>query len=62
MTEKKQHGQGHVEFRAPAVKLTADLPGDDEMRRHLDETMQNDGYPGTCAVIRSETEEEKDSP
>ncbi|WP_426454464.1 hypothetical protein ACP26L_17605 [Paenibacillus sp. S-38] len=43
--------KGHVEFHAPVVKLTADLPGDEEMREHLEETIANDGYPGSCAVI-----------
>jgi hypothetical protein len=46
--------KGHVEFRQPLAKMVADLPGDDEMREHLDEMMQNDGFPGSCAVINPE--------
>lgn len=49
MTDKKP--KGHVEFRQPAAKLVADMPGDDAMRESLEETMQNDGYPGSCSVI-----------
>jgi hypothetical protein len=43
--------KGHVEFRQPPAKMVADLPGDDEMREHLDDMTQNDGSPGSCAVI-----------
>lgn len=49
MTDRKP--KGHVEFHQPAVKLVADIPGDEEMREHLDEMMQTDGYPGSCTVI-----------
>lgn len=42
---------GHVEFHQPPVKLVADLPSDDEMREHLDEMKENDGYQGSCVVI-----------
>lgn len=40
--------RGHVEFHPPAVKLTAELPGDENMRKHLDELKANDGYQGSC--------------
>ncbi|EPD92728.1 MULTISPECIES: hypothetical protein [unclassified Paenibacillus] len=46
-----KHPKGRVEFRQPPVKLTADLPGDPEMREHLDEMRANDGYPGSCGII-----------
>lgn len=43
--------KGHVEFHQPLVKLVADLPTDDEMREHLDELKENDGYQGSCITI-----------
>ncbi|MFC0213137.1 hypothetical protein ACFFK0_11845 [Paenibacillus chartarius] len=49
MTERKP--KGLVEFRQPPAKLVADIPGDEEMREHLEETMHGDGYPGACGVI-----------
>ncbi|MCZ8521827.1 MULTISPECIES: hypothetical protein [Paenibacillus] len=58
------HPKGHVEFHPPAVRLAADLPGDEDMREHLEETMASDGYPGSCAVIGTQglaqTEQESD--
>jgi hypothetical protein len=45
--------KGHVEFKQPAVKLVADLPGDEEMREHLDEQIAKDGYPGSCGIRSS---------
>lgn len=56
MTESKP--KGFVQFREPAAKLTADLPGDEEMREHLEETMQNDGYPGGCAVVSTDRQDD----
>jgi hypothetical protein len=55
MTEHKN--KGHVEFRQPAVQLAADLPGDEEMREHLDEMKQNDGYPGDCLIGQTQAEQ-----
>jgi hypothetical protein len=55
MTEKKT--KGHVEFRQPRVKLVADIPGDAVMREHLDEMIQNDGYPGSCSVIDTKSKD-----
>jgi hypothetical protein len=49
--------KGHVEFRQPLVKLVADIPGDDILREHLDEMIQNDGYPGSCSVINTEKQD-----
>ncbi|WP_197035473.1 hypothetical protein [Paenibacillus sp. UNC451MF] len=43
--------KGHVEFRQPPAKLVADMAGDEEMREHLEEMMQNDGHPGSCSVV-----------
>ncbi|MDF2958404.1 MAG: hypothetical protein K0S39_139 [Paenibacillus sp.] len=54
-----QKPKGHVEFRQPEGKLVADLPGDEEMREHLDEMQQNDGFPGSCGVIGTQQEENK---
>ncbi|WP_282937810.1 hypothetical protein [Paenibacillus sp. RC67] len=48
--------KGHVEFRQPPAKLVADRAGDEEMREHLDEMIQNDGYPGSCSVIDTQQE------
>lgn len=42
--------RGHVEFSPPVVKLTADLPGDEPMREHLDELKMNDGFQGSCST------------
>jgi hypothetical protein len=58
MTRKEP--KGHVEFRQPPAQLTADLPGDPEMREHLDEMRANDGYPGSCGIGNTESEQ-KDS-
>lgn len=55
--ENKGKGKGHVEFRQSAVKLVADLPGDEEMREHLDEQIAKDGYPGSCGIGSSPTTE-----
>jgi hypothetical protein len=49
--------KGHVEFRQPLVKLVADIPGDDILREHLDEMIQNDGYPGSCSVINTQKQD-----
>ncbi|MED4604464.1 hypothetical protein P9314_27935 [Paenibacillus validus] len=57
MTDRKP--KGHVEFNQSPAKLAADLPGDGEMREHLEETMQNDGYPGSCAVINTGQQQEQ---
>ncbi|MFS0839119.1 hypothetical protein [Paenibacillus sp. 1P03SA] len=51
-----KHPKGRVEFRQPPVKLTADLPGDPEMREHLDEMRENDGYPGSCGILSTPEE------
>ncbi len=51
--------KGHVEFRQSPVKLVADLPGDEAMREHLDETMQNDGYKGSCSIIDTKSEDQE---
>ncbi len=32
------------------VKLVAELPGDEEMREHLEKMKRNDGYPGSCGT------------
>ncbi|MCK8490155.1 hypothetical protein M0651_23615 [Paenibacillus sp. MBLB2552] len=42
--------RGHVEFHPPAVKLTADLPGDEQMREHLNELKMNEGFQGSCST------------
>lgn len=55
MTEHKN--KGHVEFRQPAVKLVADLPGDEDMREHLDEMKRNDGNPGDCPTVPTQAEQ-----
>jgi hypothetical protein len=57
MTEDKP--KGHVEFRQPPVKLIADIPGDDVMREHLDEMIQNDGFPGSCSPINTKNKDQK---
>lgn len=57
MTERKL--KGHVEFSQTQAKLVADLPGDDEMREHLDETKENDGFSGSCPVINTEQQENR---
>ncbi|MCM3785134.1 hypothetical protein M3231_19350 [Neobacillus mesonae] len=43
--------RGHVEFHPPAVKMVADLPGDEEMRSHLEEMKLHDGFQGSCIQI-----------
>ncbi|MDO7906773.1 hypothetical protein Q5741_10090 [Paenibacillus sp. JX-17] len=47
----KTDKRGQVEFHPPMVKLTADLPGDENMRQHLDEMKANDGYKGACVTL-----------
>jgi hypothetical protein len=54
---KVRKPKGHVEFKQPPVKLAADMPGDDEMREHLDEMIQNDGYQGSCTVMASQEQQ-----
>ncbi|WP_248924680.1 hypothetical protein [Paenibacillus hamazuiensis] len=49
MTEGTKKGQ--VKFKQPPVKLVADMPEDEEMRGHLEEMRQNDGFPGSCGII-----------
>lgn len=49
MTER--HPKGHVEFRQPPAKLVASAPGDEEMQEHLEEMMEEDGYPGSCTIV-----------
>ncbi|MFD0696783.1 hypothetical protein ACFQZT_22210 [Paenibacillus sp. GCM10027628] len=51
MTDSKP--KGHVEFHQPAVKLAADILGDAIMREHLEEMIENDGYPGSCSIINT---------
>jgi hypothetical protein len=34
----------------PRVKIVAELPQDDEIQKNLEETIQNDGFPGSCGV------------
>lgn len=51
--------KGHVEFRQPQAKLVADMPGDEEMREHLDEMKESDGFPGSCSVINTQQRENK---
>jgi hypothetical protein len=49
----KEHTEpGHVEFKSSPVKLVADMPEDAEMREHLEETKANDGYEGSCGIIK----------
>jgi hypothetical protein len=55
MTEGKK--RGHVEFNQTPVKLVADIPGDEEMREHLDEMKANDGYEGSCGMNSNEEKE-----
>ncbi|WP_175532530.1 hypothetical protein [Paenibacillus sp. yr247] len=57
MTNNKP--KGHVEFRQPAAKLVADIPGDEVMRAHLDEMIQNDGYPGSCSIIDTKNKDQE---
>jgi hypothetical protein len=57
MTENKP--KGHVEFHQPPSKLIADIPGDDVMREHLDEMIQNDGYPGSCPPINTKKKDQE---
>ncbi|MDU2243780.1 MAG: hypothetical protein E7E23_24760 [Paenibacillus sp.] len=42
--------RGHVEFNPSVVKLTADLPGDEPMREHLNDLKMNDGFQGSCST------------
>ncbi|WP_179136254.1 hypothetical protein [Paenibacillus sp. 32352] len=55
MTDAKP--KGLVEFHQPPAKLVADRAGDEEMREHLDEMIQNDGYPGSCTVVDTSAED-----
>jgi len=49
----KQNRKGHVEFRQPAAKLTAEMPEDDAVREQLEELTQQDGFSGGCAVLNT---------
>ncbi|MFX3631478.1 MAG: hypothetical protein ACE3L7_33710 [Candidatus Pristimantibacillus sp.] len=54
--------KGHVEFRQPLVTLVAEMPEDEEMREHLKEWKENDGFQGSCDVTGNavtESEEEQ---
>jgi hypothetical protein len=50
--------KGHVEFHQPVLKLTADLPGDAEMREHLAEMKATDGYEGSCIRIGQQADQD----
>ncbi|MEG6589708.1 hypothetical protein [Paenibacillus barengoltzii] len=43
--------RGHVEFRPPMIQLAADLPGDEDMREHLNDLKMNDGFQGSCGPL-----------
>ncbi|MDU4696953.1 MULTISPECIES: hypothetical protein [Paenibacillus] len=43
--------RGHVEFRPPRVQLAADLPGDENLREHLDDLKMHDGFQGSCGTV-----------
>lgn len=51
--------RGLVEFHPPLVKVTAELPGDENLRDHLDELKENDGYQGSCITVSSESLNER---
>jgi hypothetical protein len=53
-------GKGHVEFREPAVRLAAELPGDETMREHLKEWQERDGYEGSCGIARAAEDESEE--
>jgi hypothetical protein len=57
MTDRKP--KGFVEFHQPPAKLVADIPGDEEMREHLDEMKENDGFEGSCSVINTQKQDNK---
>lgn len=47
MVQKKR---GQVKFNPPAAQLSAELPGDEEMREQLEEMKMNDGFEGSCGL------------
>lgn len=50
-------GKGHVEFSQSGAKLTAEMPGDEEMREHLKEWKENDGFKGSCVIVNDTVNE-----
>lgn len=44
-TETKSTG------RRPEVKIVAEMPEDSEIREHLKEMQENDGYNGSCGGL-----------
>ncbi len=45
-----EHRNGHVEFHAPAVQLTAEMPEDERIREQLPAMKATDGYEGSCGA------------
>jgi hypothetical protein len=37
--------------RVPEVKIVAEMPEDPEIREHLKEMQENDGYKGSCGGL-----------
>jgi hypothetical protein len=49
--------KGHVEFKQTPGKLVAQRPEDEAIQENLEETMMNDGYPGSCGIRSSKKSE-----
>lgn len=53
MTDRNQANiQGNeTTGRRPEVKIVAEMPEDPEVRKHLKEMQENDGYKGSCGGL-----------
>lgn len=53
MTDRNQVKSQRTEStgRRPEVKIVAEMPEDSEIREHLKEMQENDGYKGSCGGL-----------
>jgi hypothetical protein len=50
MEEKTTTGTMQRKTPVQQVKVVAEMPDDEEMREHLQEMKEHDGYPGSCGI------------
>lgn len=51
MADRNQAKNQRIETTVPEVKIVAEMPEDQEIREHLKEMQENDGYKGSCGGL-----------
>ncbi|WP_200961509.1 hypothetical protein [Paenibacillus sp. Soil522] len=53
MADRNQAKNQRIETtdQVPEVKIVAEMPEDPEIREHLKEMQENDGYKGSCGGL-----------